>query len=97
MGAMVMANVVSVINAYIFHRYITFRSPKKGREIITEFIKFCTTYVVVFVLNLLLLPSFVEIGRLSPKVAAALVIPLCTVISYIGHSRFSFGEKRNNG
>lgn len=96
MAAMVMANIVSVINAYIFHRYVTFRSLKKGREIMTEFIKFCATYVVVFVLNLFLLPFFIEMGHLSPKAAAALVIPLCTVISYIGHSRFSFREKRNN-
>jgi putative flippase GtrA len=97
MAAMIVANIVSVINAYIFHRHVTFKSLKKGREIITEFVKFCTTYAAVFVLNLLLLPSFVEVGHLTPKVAAALVIPLCTAISYIGHSRFSFKATRNDG
>jgi putative flippase GtrA len=97
MAAMVLANIVSVINAYIFHRYVTFRSLKKGREMIGEFVKFCTTYVAVFLLNLLLLPFFVEVGHLTPRIAAALVIPLCTVISYVGHSRFSFRAKRNDG
>jgi len=67
MAAMVMANIVSVINAYIFHRYVTFRSLEKGKGDNNGVHQFCATYVVVFILNLFLLPFFVEMGHLSPK------------------------------
>jgi putative flippase GtrA len=32
----------------------------------------------------------VELFHLDPKISAALIIPVTTIISYIGHSRFSF-------
>lgn len=90
MCAIVLTQILAVINAYIFHKYITFQSVAKGRAIIAEFFRFSATYVVTFGMSLVLLPLFVEIGNMHPKVAAALIILLCTVISYLGHSRFSF-------
>jgi len=33
---------------------------------------------------------FVEVFTMNSKAAAALVIMVCTVFSYLGHSRFSF-------
>jgi putative flippase GtrA len=90
MCAMVLARILAVINAYIFHKYITFKSEAKGKAIIAEFFRFSTTYAVTFCLSLILLPSLVEIGHLDPKIAAASIIMACTVISYLGHSRFSF-------
>ena len=90
MCAMVLAQILGVINAYIFHKYITFKSVAKGKAIIAEFFRFSTTYVVTFCLSLLLLPTFVEIGHIGPKIAASIVTLICTVISYVGHSRFSF-------
>ena len=90
MSAMVLAHPLAVINAYICHKYITFKSEAKGKAIIAEFFRFSTTYVVTFCLSLVLLPALVEIGHIRPKIAAAIIILLCTVISYLGHSRFSF-------
>ena len=90
MCAMVLAQILAVINAYIFHKYITFKSEAKGKAIIAEFSRFSTTYVVTFCLSLVLLPALVEIGHVPPKIAAAIIILICTVISYLGHSRFSF-------
>ena len=90
MSAMVIAQVLAVINAYVFHKYITFRSPAKGMQIAGEFLRFSATYVVTFVLSLLLLPVFVEFFLLEPKVAGAFVIICCMMISYLGHSKFSF-------
>ena len=90
MCAMVLARILAVINAYICHKYITFKSEAKGRAIIAEFFRFSTTYVVTFCMSLVLLPAFVEIGHIHPKIAAAIIILICTVISYVGHSRFSF-------
>jgi putative flippase GtrA len=90
MSAMVLGQILAVVNAYIFHKYITFKSRAKGKEIIQEFIRFNATYVVIFCLSLVLLPFFVEVFHITPKIAAAMVILICTIISYLGHSIFSF-------
>jgi len=95
--AMALSNVLSIINAYVFHKYVTFKSEVKGKGIITEFIRFTTTYIIAICLSLALMPVFVEILRLNPKVAAALVMLICVVISYVGHSRFSFPSASKSG
>ncbi len=90
MCAMVLAQILAVINAYIGHKYITFKSEAKGKAIIAEFFRFSATYVVTFCLSLALLPALVEIGHIDPKISAAIIILICMGISYLGHSRFSF-------
>jgi len=96
MSAMILSQIIATINAYIFHKYVTFKSKVRGKGIIIEFFRFCLTYVVTFCLSLILLPFFVEIFKIQPKISAAIVIFICTVISYIGHSRFSFSYKPKN-
>lgn len=90
MSAAVLSNIIAIINAYIFHKYVTFKSRIKGIAIIFEFLRFSTTYLITFCLSLLLLPLFVEIMNVTPKIAGALVILTCTVVSYVGHTKFSF-------
>jgi len=97
MSAIVLAQVLAVINAYICHKYITFKSEAKGKAIIAEFFRFSTTYVVTFCLSLVLFPALVEIGHIPPKITAAIIILICTVISYLGHSRFSFRQTISPG
>jgi putative flippase GtrA len=90
MSAAVLANILAILNAYIFHKFITFRSPIRGIAIIQEFLRFFSMYLFSFFLGLILLPIFVELFHYDPKISAALLIPITTIISYIGHSRFSF-------
>ena len=90
MWAMVFSLVLSITSAYICHKYISFKSPAKGKQIIAEYFRFFTTYSFIICLNLTLLPALVEVLRIHPKIAAAVTTLLCTVISYLGHSRFSF-------
>lgn len=90
MSAMVLSLILSITSAYICHKYITFRSEAKGKEIIAEYFRFSTTYFFVIFLNLILLPVVVEIMHVHPKIAAAITTLICTAISYLGHSRFSF-------
>jgi putative flippase GtrA len=90
MSAAVLSNILAIINAYIFHKYITFKSSVKGKGIIFEFTRFFSMYLFSFFLGLVLLPVFVELFHYDPKISAALIIPITTIISYIGHSRFSF-------
>jgi putative flippase GtrA len=90
MSAAVLANILAIMNAYIFHKFVTFRSPLWGRDIIPEFLRFFSMYLFSFFLGVALLPVFVELFHFDPKIAGALLIPITTVISYFGHSRFSF-------
>ena len=90
MLAAVLSNILAILNAYIFHKFITFRSPIRGLAIIPEFLRFSSMYLFSFLLGLVLLPVFVELFHLDPKISAALLIPITIIISYFGHSRFSF-------
>lgn len=94
MTAMVLSNIISILNAYVCHKYVTFRSHVKGKGMVSEFIKFSATYVFAICLSLILMPAIVEIVHLDPKIAAALVILITVIVSYIGHSRFSFASTR---
>lgn len=90
MTAAVLANIISTISSFIFHKYITFKSTAKGKGIIIEFFKFYSMYTVTNILGLVLLPFFVEVLKIDPKIAGAFLIPVVAIISYFGHSRFSF-------
>jgi putative flippase GtrA len=90
MSAMVLSNIIAPMNAFIFHKYVTFRSDARGRQLLTEYLRFMTTYLVTFFLSLALMPLLVELAGLAPKIAAAVLILVCTIVSYLGHSKFSF-------
>lgn len=93
MSAAVLANIIAILNAYIFHKHITFQSMVRGKGILTEFARFFSTYLFSTILGLFLLPVSVEVLGIEPRISAALLIPITTIISYIGHSRFSFRQK----
>ena len=90
MSAAVLANIIAILNAYIFHKFVTFRSHLRGLAIIPELVRFFSMSLFSFFLGLVLLPVFVELFHLDPKIAGALLIPITVIISYLGHSRFSF-------
>lgn len=90
MAALVVANVMAILNAFFFHKHITFQSRTRGFAVLAELLKFSSTYLFTFLLSFFLLPVFVEFLHLSTPVAGALVLVVCTTISYFGHSRFSF-------
>jgi putative flippase GtrA len=91
MFAIVLSNIIAIVNAYIFHKLITFQSKVKSFFAITfEFSRFSLTYLFSFILSVFLLPLSVEIIGINPKIAAAFIILICAVISYYGHSKFSF-------
>jgi len=96
MTAMVLSNIFAIINAFIFHRRFTFCSQTQGIAVVSEFVRFSTTYVFTFFLSLILLPVFVEIFLVTPQIGGALVILICTGVSYVGHTRFSFRHRADN-
>jgi putative flippase GtrA len=90
MTAAVISNVISTTSAFLFHKYISFKSTVRGKGVLIEFFKFSSMYAITYILGLGLLPFFVEVLKMDPKIAGALLIPVVAVISYFGHSRFSF-------
>ncbi len=93
MTAAILANIISTTNSFIFHKYFTFKSTVRGKGIIMEYIKFYSTYTVTNILGLALLPVFVEAFKIDPKISGALLIPIIAIVSYFGHSKFSFAKK----
>lgn len=93
MSAAVLSNVIAVTNAYFFHKHLTFKSNTKGMAAFHEYLRFYITYAFTFVISLILLPIFVELLKLDPKIAAAIITLLLTVVSYISHNKFSFRKK----
>ncbi len=97
MCAMALTNILSITNAFILHKYFTFRSKAKGVNLVMEFIRFFSTYAFIFILSLALLPVLAEGFHIAPKVSAVLGIFVSILVSYLGHSRFSFRrEDRRN-
>lgn len=96
MSAMVVSQVISILNAYLFHKIVTFRSAVGGWGMVAEFFRFSTTYALTFGISLVLLPLLVEIFHLIPKVAGLIITLVCAGLSYVGHSRFSFSAKASD-
>jgi len=88
--ALVFCNILSIINSYVFHKYITFKSSKKGMKMVREFVRTSGVYLLTFFVSVGLLSLFVESCQLDPKLAGALTILAITPISYMLHSKFSF-------
>ena len=84
------SHLISVFNSFIFHKVVTFVSKQKGLEIVYEFRRFFNSYIITFLLNLSLISFQVELLSLEPRIAGALSIPLCVVVTFFLLSNYSF-------
>jgi putative flippase GtrA len=91
-SAQILGTFLAVVNAYICHKYLTFQSKVKGRKMIFEFLRFSTTYSVIFLLGLIIMPFLVEVLKIYPIVAGIILNIIVVFTSYFGHSRFSFNK-----
>lgn len=92
MAAIVLSNLIAMLMAYSLHRSITFRSTSSGRHLFEEFGRYVLGNYVTVVLSICLLPLFVELIGLMPKVAGLFVTLICMIVSYYAHSRITFGK-----
>lgn len=97
MSAYALTNILSILNAFVFHKYMTFRSVAKGKHLVMEFFRFFCTYAFVFALSMLLFPLLVEGFRITPNMANVVGILITIAVSYLGHSRFSFKREHRRG
>jgi putative flippase GtrA len=87
MVPMVMSHPIGIAFSYTTNKLITFRTR---RNILAEFSKFGTFYLLLFLANLALLPMCVEWLRLQPVPSQIAIALLGITMSYFWHSRITF-------
>ncbi len=87
MAVLVIAQVVSIINAYLGYRWLVFRVQGSWW---LDFFRFSTVYWIVFAVNLVALPLMVSVLGMNVIVAQTLFLVVTVIASYIAHNRFSF-------
>jgi len=92
MGVLVLAQVVSVLCAFVLYRRFVFHV--RG-HVIRDLLRFSMVYVVAFAVNAVLLPLLVEVAHMPVLLAQALIVFVTTVVSYLGHRYFSFARKED--
>jgi putative flippase GtrA len=84
---LVAAHFLSVCNAFLWHRCVTFRSSAYWPA---EFARFNVSYLGALVFGLMALRVLVGGLKFDPLAAAAVVTALTVALSYVLHQRFSF-------
>lgn len=82
-------HVIAVLCAFVLYRRFVFRV--RG-HVWRDLARFETVYLVSITINAVLLPILVELG-LNRLVAQVLIMVLTTIVSYVGHNRFSFRRR----
>jgi putative flippase GtrA len=91
MVTLVLAHIAAVLCAFVLYRRFVFRV--RG-HVWLDLARFESVYLVSLGINAVLLPILVEVFDLQPIVAQALIVFVTTLVSYFGHSRFSFRRKK---
>ena len=79
--------VIGISQAYICYKFLVFKT--RGNYL-REYLRFYLVYGLAFLINLALLPVFVEILGVSPVVSQGVIVCFTVIISYVGHKNFSF-------
>jgi putative flippase GtrA len=87
MWTLVLAHCTSVLFAFAVHRSLVF---KVSGALFRDLWRFESVYLAALSLNAVLLPLMVEVGGASVIVAQASITCVNVVVSWLGHSRFSF-------
>ncbi len=85
--ALVCAHVISVLFAFVLYRFLVFRV--RG-HVMADLWRFETVYLSALAVNFALLPVLVEIADLPVLLAQALIVFITSVMSWVGHKRYSF-------
>ena len=88
----VLAHGIAVINAFIVHRRLVFRSLEPW---FASFLRFNMSQLAALAFGITCLYVLVSYGRMRPLLAQALVTAVSVLVTYLLHSRFSFrGQPR---
>ena len=93
LAALACAHVISVLFAFVLYRFVVFRV--RG-HVLADLWRFETVYLSALAVNFVLLPVLVEIVHLKVLLAQALIVLVTSVMSWVGHSRFSFRRRTSS-
>ena len=82
-----LAHAVSVCNAFLWHRRVTFRSTSTWWP---QFVRFNVSYLGALAFGLVTLPLLVKGLHIPALIGAAIITVLTAVVSYLLHRYFSF-------
>lgn len=84
---LVIAHVVSVLEAYVLQRWLVFRVSGRWMR---DLIRFWSVYLVALGINMVALPLLVEVLRVPVLPAQAIVMAGTALGSFVAHRNFSF-------
>src|SRR6476469_974309 len=90
MWTLLLTHVTTVLFAFATHRRLVFNVTG---SVLRDLWKFESVYLVALGVNALLLPLAVEVAGLPVLVAQAVITVVNAVLSWLGHSRFTFYRK----
>lgn len=85
--SLVASYAISIVVAFVLYRRFVFIVEK---NVLRDFVRFVSVYLVSIVLNLVILGLFIEILGVVSYLAQAISLVVTTVLSYLGHRFFSF-------
>jgi len=80
---------IGLLNSYLWNKYFTFKTKKIS---VMEIIRFIFVYLCTLGINVGGIYVSTNQLRIDPFMAGILVMATATIISYVGHSRFSFNR-----
>ena len=86
----VISNILSITVSFLSYKILVFKT--KGMWL-TEYMKSYIVYGGIAVIGIFCLWLFVDKMKISIWLAQALVIGMTVIISYVGHSRFTFRRR----
>jgi putative flippase GtrA len=90
---LLLAQVISITFSFITSKYFVFKTKGNSRK---EYIKFFIFYGFYGALNLLCLPFFVEVLKITPIISQALFSIAIIVTSYFWHNFITFKQPKES-
>lgn len=87
MWTLLLTHVTSVLFAFATHRSFVFRV---SGSVLLDLWRFESVYLTALGINAVLLPALVELAGLPVLAAQAVITVLNVILTWLGHSRFSF-------
>jgi putative flippase GtrA len=87
LAILVVAHVLAVSNAFLGHKYLTF---KVRGHLLKDYLRFNVAYLGALAIGLIGLPFLVEICHLHPLASQAILSTITVLSSYLLHKHLSF-------
>jgi putative flippase GtrA len=87
---LICSQIISLTQAYVIYKFFVFKT--KG-DFVREYFRFYLVYGFSFIINIILIYIFVNILLLNPILSQGVIALIVVIISYLGHTNFSFMEK----